>query len=66
MEAVALLTLAVNHSSAWQDTINNGNRLLAELEAALPPESFSAAQTRAERLTLEQAAKNLLQSKLQS
>jgi hypothetical protein len=62
MEAVELLTLAVNHSSAWQDTIDNGGRLLAELEAALPPESFSAAWTRAESLTLEQAAKNVLQA----
>jgi predicted ATPase/uncharacterized protein HemY len=58
--ACQLLTFANNHPASNSETKARAKQLLAELEAQLPPDTFTAAQTRAEGQELEAVARGVL------
>ena len=59
-QAVELLTLVLNHSTAWQGTKDRAAKLLAELEVQLSPQAVAAAKQRAEIRPLADVVAELL------
>lgn len=57
--AVELLTLVIEQPATWQVVRDRGAKLLKELEAELPAESFAAAVARGHACTLEDVVADL-------
>jgi hypothetical protein len=58
--ALELLTLAVHHPASAQTSRDNAARLVAQLEAELPPDVVAAAQERGRARDLEATVAELL------
>ncbi len=58
--AAAILSLVINHPATWQVYRDKADRLLAELEAELPPEVFAAARRRGQAKTVDAVVEEIL------